>query len=495
MDEATVRKTTANGEYARELHPAARGLGRGPVGSRTRARIEDELAALAEAGFLPSAMQLTALRDLTAELVEASGTEALEEVQRFDATSRRTLAEPFNELCDVYSGKRVLVTGGTGCIGTVLLDELSRFRPTSLISLSRGVTMPPAIRDDVRYEFADVADVTAVRRVMARHEPEIVLHLAAQRDPGRAEVDALNTIRTNVCGTNVMMKASADAGVQRFVHASTGKALRPYTRDLYAATKRVAEWIVATTPPSAMARAYGRFTHVVDNSIVMKRIYDWIDSSGVVRLHAPRIRFYIQSARESAQLLLIGGAIADEPGRTPLLAIRDLGMFASLTDLACGAMFERGKIAPILFSGFDPGYEDRRYPGLYVPETSVDISPLISSFEASDAETAEIAPDVDVVATPAYGVDDLTALKFESIREAVDREDAVEARGDVDDLLQVLLRARVDTVHTATLHRIATLTEPLRDSLSSEHKVIDKVVVEALRGTVPEDVTVERVLN
>ena len=94
------------------------------------------------------------------------------------------------------------------------------------------------------------------------------------------------------------------------VCASTGKALRPYSADVYTASKRAAEWLLARAAARAGARySAARFTHVVDNSIVHARLLDWCEG-GVLRLHSADIAFYAQSALESAQLLLAAGLAA-----------------------------------------------------------------------------------------------------------------------------------------------------------------------------------------
>src|SRR5436189_2168974 len=99
-----------------------------------------------------------------------------------------------------------------------------------------------------------------------------------------------------------MANSTAAHNATQVVYASTGKALRPYSPEVYAASKRAAEWIMSAAAARAGARtrySAARFTHVVNNSLVYQRLLDW-SADGVMRLHGADIFFYAQSALESA---------------------------------------------------------------------------------------------------------------------------------------------------------------------------------------------------
>jgi hypothetical protein len=213
----------------------------------------------------------------------------------------------------------------------------------------------------------------------------VVIHLAAQRDPGLAEVEVHRTLSTNVFGTRNLLAAAAEHDVTDVVVTSTGKALRPYSPDVYAASKRVAEWLCARaaalprpTPGARISAA--RFTHVADNSIIARKLRRWCDG-GVIRLHGADTAFYVQSGIESAQLLLASGLDAS-PGVLRINALRDLSWPVGLLELALGALAETGSQVPIYICGREDGYEKSAFPALYDPITAGDISPLINAFEA-----------------------------------------------------------------------------------------------------------------
>ena len=321
------------------------------------------------------------LAELTGRLA-AARPEAHEEFQRFQAVRERGIGLPLDAVADWLSGRRVLVTGGTGCIGSLLMEQLSILGPSRLVSVSRGTTVARRQLPDAEYVSADLRDRCRLAEVFAEVRPEIVFHLAAQREPARAEVEVHRTITTNVFGTRNVLDECVAHGVQHLVCASTGKALRPYSPDVYAASKRAAEWLMARTAGrSEVQISAARFTHVVDNSIIADRLSRWC-KAGVIRLHSAEIDFYVQSALESAQLLLSSG-LDPRPSVVRMHALRNLDWPVNLLDLALGMIVETRSPSPIYIAGYESGYEAEAFGGLYDPRTAGGISPLINAFEAA----------------------------------------------------------------------------------------------------------------
>ena len=204
------------------------------------------------------------------------------EYERFLAIRRRELPVSAASL----EGAFVVVTGGTGCIGWALLRQLRNLQAGLLVSVSRGV--PPRAARQRRLPYADIRDRAAMAKLMNQLQPDLVFHVAAQRDPGLAARDVHRTVTTNVMGTRNVLAAAAGADVPRFTYASTGKALRPYSAEIYTASKKAAEYFCAETArTSGMAVSAGRFTHVMDNSIIHDRLQGWASNpDAVIRLHS-----------------------------------------------------------------------------------------------------------------------------------------------------------------------------------------------------------------
>ena len=381
------------------------------------------------------------LRSLTASLIAAKGG-AGEEYARFQAITQRSLCLPEALLNDWLRGAVIMVTGGTGCIGSMLMGQLAELGPGRLVSVSRGVTTGHPRVSGAEYLQADIRDRERLDTLIRDIRPDIIFHVAAQRSPALAEIEVHRTISTNVFGIRNVLHAAADAGVPQVVCASTGKALRPYSPDMYAASKRAAEWVASTSANSFdMQISAGRFTHVVDNSIVLHKLYEWAqsDEDAVVRLHSSEIAFYIQSALESAQLLLIAGLGAVR-GEFRIHSITDLGWPVSLLDLAVGVLADHGSPAPIYFSGYDRGYEEISFPGLYDPMTAGEVSPLMNAFEA--ARVTE-APCHMVDAFPLEIAADPKPVKLLAAMEdaCAGTEDPDTIRGVLDELSWALLDA------------------------------------------------------
>lgn len=405
------------------------------------------------------------LQGLTKAL-KAAMPDAADEVRRFDEIGSRGVPVRDAELRRWLAGKTVLVTGGTGCVGSTLLAQIAGRGPVRLVSVSRGQALPWPRLDDVEYLHADVAGHAGLAEIFDSVRPDLVFHVAAQRDPGLAEREVHRTVSTNILGTRNVVEACAEFGTAELVAASTGKALRPYSREVYTAGKRSAEWILARAANRTDIRvSASRFTHVVDNSIVRDRLLGWA-RSGVIRLHDPDTLFYAQSALESAQLMLCAGLRA-QAGVLRICAISDLGWPVSLLDLAIGTLLEADSASPVYFSGHDPGYESVPFPGLYDPATAGDVSPLLSGFEALGAEhDQDLGIDAFTMTLDLGRVSEQLLTRLDL---ACKDSRPEPVRAALDELSWQLFDAALAALPRAALSRAAARSEPHSSELSCDH--------------------------
>jgi nucleoside-diphosphate-sugar epimerase len=424
---------------------------------------------------------LAELRELTQALI-AVRTGAAEEHARFLAIAERGLCLPEAGLAARLRDASVLVTGGTGCIGSKLMAQLAARAPGRLVSVSRGVTRDWPLLPGAEYRHADVRDRPAIEALISEIRPDLVFHVAAQRDPGLAETEVHRTVSTNVLGTRTVLTAAAEAGVPQVVCASTGKALRPFSPDMYTASKRAAEWVASSVAASSgMLISAGRFTHVLDNSIIYQRLVGWADESAeVIRLHSPDIAFYVQSALESAQLLL-NACLGAERGEFRVYAISDLGWPVSLMDLALAVLARSGSPTPVYISGYDQGYEEIPFPGLYDPMTAGDVSPLLNAFEAG-AIVGSPCPMVD-----AFRVDmapEPRAVKLlSSLAEVCDRtQDPATVRGALNELSWSMLDCTLRAAPPRALMRSAAMAKRHSASLGADHRRILEAIEDHAAG-------------
>ena len=369
-----------------------------------------------------------------------------------------------------------MVTGGTGCIGSSLMAQLAIRNPARLVSVSRGATAPWIRQPGAEYLEGDVRDRARLDELVEQVRPDVIFHVAAQRSPALAEIDVRRTVTTNVLGSRNVLAAAAAAGVRQVVCASTGKALRPYSPETYTASKRAAEWIAASAAANGeMLVSACRFTHVLDNSIVYERLLDWAaDDDSVVRLHSSSIAFYVQSALESAQLLLLAFLGATR-GEFRVHAITDLGWPLNLIDVALGVLDSRRSRTPIYISGYDPGYEEVPFPGLYDPATAGDVSPLLNAFETA-AMTASPCPMIDAfrldMAQDTVGPKLLTAL--EAVCERT--ESQLQVKAALDELSWSLLDATLSVAPQAVLDRSAKLVCRHEETMTPVHRRVTEAI-------------------
>ena len=172
----------------------------------------------------------------------------------------------------------------------------------------------------------------------------------------------MRTVATNVFGTRNVLQAAVRTGTGTVVCASTGKALRPYSPDVYAASKRIGEWILARAAATSETRLAASALHARGGQLDHRRPAARLVREGQpIRLHSAEIGFYIQSALESAQLLLCG-LIDATPGALRLNALRDLDWPASLLEVALGAVAHTGSAAPVISPGTTAATRSRRSP-------------------------------------------------------------------------------------------------------------------------------------
>lgn len=424
------------------------------------------------------------LRLLTKNLLFRRGSAPRQEYERFQHMPERGLPLDNARLLDQLQGRTIIVTGGTGCIGTKLLEQLRQFGPARIVSVSRGETEPLREVEGVEYHHVDIRDANGLATLFGAVKPDIVYHLAAQHDPSKAEIEVNRTLGTNIVGTDNVVTAAETYGAQ-VVYASTGKALRPVSDDIYAGSKKAGEKIVADAAQRGKVLCSAvRFTHVVDNSIIADRVDNWIDNGEPIRLHGAEVGFYLQSALEAAQLLLNSGLEA-ERGTLTIQTIRDLGAPACLLDLALGAIETKDKPAAVYICGYESGYEAEPYVGMYDPKYDEDqASRLINAWEAPETKPSESCPEVDRTPFAVAHDAELDACFDELAKACADNATDEELREIMDTLAWKMLEARLRRVPVEVLKRNAIRMSRIPpDMIASEHRRINNVLFRVYEET------------
>ncbi len=239
------------------------------------------------------------------------------------ATVRRTL-----------QGRRVLVTGAGGSIGSEICRQVAELDPALLVLLDHDETHlhDTAATVPVHCEQAlvDITDRSAVVDAFNRYQPEVVFHAAAHKHVPVLEHHPIEAARTNVFGTLNVVMAANSTGVQRFVQISSDKAVRPSS--VMGATKRIAEQIVLSLAPYGASYCTVRFGNVLGSrGSVIPTFTRQIANGGPVTVTDERMTRFFMSVEEAVQLVLESSVLSDGGGEIFML---EMGEPVRILDLA-----------------------------------------------------------------------------------------------------------------------------------------------------------------
>lgn len=333
---------------------------------------------------------LRSLEQLTAALIQAYKAEGALQADPFTDVRQRTIYLYVDELRSLLSGKVVLITGGEGCIGTHLIQELVQLGVKRIVSIDNlrltgssvelsGQDSPDGI---VTYYSEDVRNYAGLNQIFDTEKPAIVFHLAAQRLPWLGELQMRETATTNVLGTQNIIQLCEQHNVLQCVFSSTGKSAKYLTTQVYAATKKIAEWLFARAAQTSCVTTYGmvRFTHVLDNSSVCQQIGEKLQAYQAINIHAPHRYIVAQNADEASHLLL-NALILSTPKQLKFLTVCNLGWPVETLEIALYKISQSGKSLPIYFQGVQSGYEEPFFRGEVDWENPKLIITLINALE------------------------------------------------------------------------------------------------------------------
>uniref|UniRef100_A0A832H375 NAD-dependent epimerase/dehydratase family protein n=1 Tax=Oscillatoriales cyanobacterium SpSt-402 TaxID=2282168 RepID=A0A832H375_9CYAN len=332
--------------------------------------------------------------------------------------SGRLQDDPFNEAwtrslylyeADVRSllrGKSVMVTGGEGYVGSRLIDKLVELGVNRIISVDNArvstcSNMAPIsgkTPNTVLYA-ADVRDIAALRRIFEAEKPAIVFHLAAIRIPGLAEKIVLETVSSNIFGSQNIIQLCEEYDVEQCVFSSTGKASRYWTAEVYAATKKVNEWLFAHAAQTGNVRySMVRFTHMLNNSSMCEQIDSKVFANRPVNIHAPERYVVGQNVGEAVHLLL-NSLLFAEPKRLRFILVRNLGWPTESLEVALYKILKSGKNLPIYFQGIPPGYEEPFFLGQVDWDDPTEINTLVNALEIENSSAISSSGDIIISET------------------------------------------------------------------------------------------------
>jgi len=288
----------------------------------------------------------------------------LKEVSILDLLGRNEVNLNKNSIKKFLRGKRILITGAGGSIGSELVRECLKYEPALLVMLDNSEYNLFQIEREILEKpsnvltkplLTNVRDRDILSKVFNEYEPQIIFHAAAYKHVSMQEAFPWEAVETNVHGTTNLVNLSLQHNIEKFVLVSTDKAVKPI--NVMGATKRLAELICQGADSNCKTSFIAvRFGNVLGSSgSVIPIFQEQIRSGGPITITDPDMERYFMSVTEAAQLILQSG----ELGKGGEIFALDMGRPIKILDIANELIklsgLEPDIDIPISFIGARPG--------------------------------------------------------------------------------------------------------------------------------------------
>lgn len=300
----------------------------------------------------------------------------LTDVDVLDFVGRAPVKHDMEMARELIRGKRVLVTGAGGSIGSRVVAQLHVLEPELVVCVDRS---EPAIfhlgqslgeSADRPLEIADVQSEARIAQLMDRYRPDFVFHVAAYKHVPLMQHNAIEAFNNNVWGTLNVMRQAARVGAERGVYVSTDKAVNP--TNIMGATKRLGELVVADLGATGATTRFSgvRFGNVLESEgSVMQTFRRQLQARRNLTVTHPDITRYFMTIDEAAQLVIQTATT----GRQGDLFVLDMGDPIRIYDLARSLIDAVDPGLQIDVVGLRPGekmYEELSYASGTVDATT-----------------------------------------------------------------------------------------------------------------------------
>ena len=295
---------------------------------------------------------------------KATRIDDLKRVAIDDLLGREPVSLVWDSIRDGLAGKRVMITGGGGSIGSELCRQIARLNPVELIVVDNSEYALYRIDHELHSEFqdlifysvlGDICDPATVEKVVGEYRPDMIFHAAAYKHLPILQTQIREAFRNNVLGTMRLAEAAERHAVGTFVLISTDKAVNP--ANIMGATKRVAEMYCQNMNASSHTRYITvRFGNVLNsNGSVVPLFKEQIAKGGPVTVTHPEISRYFMTISEASQLIMQAAVL----GSGGEIYVLDMGEPIKITYLAEQLIRlsgkEPGRDIQIVYTGLRPG--------------------------------------------------------------------------------------------------------------------------------------------
>jgi FlaA1/EpsC-like NDP-sugar epimerase len=315
-----------------------------------------DLAARAEqCGLTPKVIPTT-----TEMISGGARIEGVRDPRISDLLGRRAIRTDVKAIAGQFTGKRILVTGAGGSIGSELCRQLHQFGPAELIMLDRDESAlheiqltlhGRALLDSDETVLADIRDAQRIQEVFQRFRPQIVFHAAALKHLPLLERYPAEAVQSNILGTRTVLEAAAACGAESFVNISTDKAANPVSVLGY--SKKIAERLTAHMAGQADGTYLSvRFGNVLGSrGSVLGALSAQVRAGGPLTVTHPEVTRYFMTADEAVQLVLQAAVI----GGSGEVLILDMGDPVRIADIARRLVAQSADPVDIVYTGLRPG--------------------------------------------------------------------------------------------------------------------------------------------
>ena len=276
-----------------------------------------------------------------------------------DLLGRHQISTDVHEIAAYLTGRRIMVTGAGGSIGSELCRQIHAFHPSALIMLERDESALHAVQlsieghallDSADLVLADIRDQRRLREVFAEQRPDVVFHAAALKHLPLVEANPGEALQSNVWGTLHVLEAARAVGVERFINISTDKAADPTS--VLGWTKRIAERLTAQFARDGSLYMSVRFGNVLGSrGSVLHTFADQVARGGPITLTDARVTRYFMTVPEAVELVIQCGAI----GSAGESLVLDMGEPVLIAELAARIADLAGATVEIVETGLRPG--------------------------------------------------------------------------------------------------------------------------------------------